>query len=328
MNKSKAKHVSVIFDTDMDSDCDDVGALAVLHALMDLGEVNIVGIICDVPLKASADCVVAINKYYGRADIPVGLLYEEDYENGKKYQDYRKNRQNVSTFRDLYIEKVAHEFNTDKISREKYWDPVLLYRHLLSESEDHSVVIIAVGFLTVLSKLLDSVSDEISPLSGEQLIKKKVKKLVTMGMGKFPSCYAQFNWRMDWEAAKRVINNWPTELIVQINGTQILTGKSLSIKTPPSNPVRKCYEIYLRKENKGHYSWDHITVLYGVRGANPYFEELRGYRIILDENEFGKNYWIEDNSGKPPHIYLKLKNPKKLLMKEIETLMIKLPNIK
>ena len=45
MNKNKAKQVSVIFDTDMDTDCDYVGALAVLHALMDLNEANIVGII-------------------------------------------------------------------------------------------------------------------------------------------------------------------------------------------------------------------------------------------------------------------------------------------
>src|SRR5687768_16854650 len=33
--------VKVIFDTDMDSDCDDLGALAVLHALADRGEVEI-----------------------------------------------------------------------------------------------------------------------------------------------------------------------------------------------------------------------------------------------------------------------------------------------
>src|SRR5438046_2179973 len=36
-----ARPVKVIFDTDMDSDCDDVGALAVLHALADRGEAEI-----------------------------------------------------------------------------------------------------------------------------------------------------------------------------------------------------------------------------------------------------------------------------------------------
>jgi len=33
--------IKVIFDTDMDTDCDDAGALAILHALADNGEVEI-----------------------------------------------------------------------------------------------------------------------------------------------------------------------------------------------------------------------------------------------------------------------------------------------
>ena len=107
-------------------------------------------------------------------------------------------------------------------------------------------------------------------------------------------------------------------------GNQFLTGKTLSSKTPETNPVRKCYEIYLQGPNRGNYSWDLIAAFYGVRGVEPYFEEIRGYRIIL-EQEFGKNHWIEDNSGKPPHIYLKLKNPKKYLKKELETLLVKPP---
>ena len=36
---------SVIFDTDMGSDCDDAGALAILHSLADAGEVRILGVI-------------------------------------------------------------------------------------------------------------------------------------------------------------------------------------------------------------------------------------------------------------------------------------------
>lgn len=319
-----SKEIPVIFDTDMDTDCDDVGALAILHALMDLNETNIIGIICDVPSKASADCVVAINNYYGRSYIPVGLLNDENYENRKETQQYRETRKRVSTFRDLYIEEIARQFNTNKINKDNYQDPVSLYRYLLSQSEDHSVVIIAVGFLTVLSNLLDSNPDEFSPISGEQLVKKKVAKLVTMGMGKFPSCNAQFNWRMDWDAARKVINNWPTELVVSTYGNQFLIGKTLTSKTPKTNPVRKCYEIYMQGPNKGSYCWDLVAALYGVRGAVPYFEELKGYRIILEE-ELGKNHWVEDNSKKPPHIYLKLKNPKRLLKKELETLLVKPP---
>ena len=62
----------IIFDTDMDLDCDDAGALAVLHALMDFNETKILGVIVDVPFEASAKCVMIINNYYNRPEIPVG----------------------------------------------------------------------------------------------------------------------------------------------------------------------------------------------------------------------------------------------------------------
>jgi purine nucleosidase len=324
MKVNRSKSVQIIFDTDMDMDCDDTGALAVLHALMDQGEANILGIICDIPVEATAKVAVAINHYYNRANIPVGLVYDEEYDYGKKYKMYRLAKKNLSKTNGYYPLEVANQYYPSKFKHLKFKDNITLYRELLSKSEDNSVVIIAVGLLTALDNLITSKPDDISSLSGVELIKKKVKKLVTMGMGRFPSCVAEFNWLMDWEASKRVINNWPTELVVSTYGNQFLTGKTLSNKTPEINPVRKCYEIYLRGSNRGNYSWDLIAALYGVRGVDPYFEEFKGYRIIL-EKEFGRNHWIEDKSQKPPHIYLKLKNPKRLLKSELETLIVKAP---
>jgi hypothetical protein len=37
--------VGVVFDSDMANDCDDAGALAVLHGLADLGEVEILAVV-------------------------------------------------------------------------------------------------------------------------------------------------------------------------------------------------------------------------------------------------------------------------------------------
>ncbi len=320
----KSNAIPVIFDTDMDMDCDDSGALAVLHALMDLGEANILGIICDVPSEASVKCVVAINRYYNR-NIPVGLISGENFASAKRYQLYRYARKNVSVLRDYYTEEIARQFKTNNLSSQDYSDSVSLYRQLLSQSDDKSVVIIAVGLLTALSKILDSKPDKYSTLSGEELVKQKVLKLVTMGIGKFPSSMAEFNWLMDWDAARRIFNNWPTKIVVQFNGTQFLTGKTLSSKTPETNPVRKCYEIYLRGPKKGNFSWDPIAALYGVRGSDPYFEEVKGYKIVL-ERVLGKNYWIRDESEKSSYSFLRLKSPRKHLRNEIENLMVKPPN--
>src|SRR5687768_10367927 len=68
-----APPVRIIFDTDMDSDCDDAGALAVLHALADRGEAEILATVASSKNPWSAPCVDAINTYYGRGDLPIGV---------------------------------------------------------------------------------------------------------------------------------------------------------------------------------------------------------------------------------------------------------------
>ncbi len=62
----------IIFDTDMITDFDDVGALACLHALADAGECEILATISSTRGNASVGAVEVINHYYARPDIPVG----------------------------------------------------------------------------------------------------------------------------------------------------------------------------------------------------------------------------------------------------------------
>ncbi|MHA1992808.1 MAG: nucleoside hydrolase, partial [Candidatus Hodarchaeales archaeon] len=229
MSTDNIKPIPLIFDTDIDVDCDDAGALALLHALMDLGETEILGIIVDVPVETSAKCVMVINDYYNRNEIPVGLLKDDAFETGKKYELYRNTRKWMSNHRNPYTKVVVEQFSNDIINNKKIWDAVALYRHLLAKAENNSVVIVAVGLLTALGELLDSKPDEFSQLNGIELVRQKVKKLVTMGIGRYPEANAEFNWRMDWESAQNVIHNWPTPLVVQSNGTEFTTGNKLSI---------------------------------------------------------------------------------------------------
>lgn len=63
----------IIFDTDMDSDCDDAGALALLHALADRGEGEILSTVVSSQHPWSGPCVDAINTYFGRPDLPIGV---------------------------------------------------------------------------------------------------------------------------------------------------------------------------------------------------------------------------------------------------------------
>src|SRR5215207_4557950 len=64
--------VPIIFDTDMDSDCDDAAALAMLHALADRGEVKILATTVSSKHTWSVPCTDAINTYFGRPDLPIG----------------------------------------------------------------------------------------------------------------------------------------------------------------------------------------------------------------------------------------------------------------
>src|SRR5438034_261044 len=77
--------VKVVFDTDMASDVDDVGALATLHALADLGEAEILAAGISSRNEHVGPCLDAINTWYGRPDLPIGYQrgIQVGYPNGR-----------------------------------------------------------------------------------------------------------------------------------------------------------------------------------------------------------------------------------------------------
>ena len=67
----------VIFDTDMGSDCDDVGALALLHQYANEGKADILACIYSSgKIPYGAGVIDAINHYYHRPGIPIGAAYD------------------------------------------------------------------------------------------------------------------------------------------------------------------------------------------------------------------------------------------------------------
>src|SRR5688572_25038834 len=77
--------VRLILDTDMDSDCDDPAALAVLHALADAGEVEPLAIMISALDPHAGPCADAINTYYGRPDLPIGSARPPAVNQKSKY---------------------------------------------------------------------------------------------------------------------------------------------------------------------------------------------------------------------------------------------------
>ena len=63
----------IILDTDSGPDYDDVGALAVLHALADSGRVRILATVAPNQYPNSGPVLSGLNTYFGRPELPIGV---------------------------------------------------------------------------------------------------------------------------------------------------------------------------------------------------------------------------------------------------------------
>ncbi len=293
-DEKKAEPVKLIFDTDLGPDYDDVGALAFLHAMADSGKADILATVASNKNELVAPSIDVINTYFGRSELPVG----EPKTNGV-------NLGSSQHWSDSIVKKYPHLIKTTS----EVPDAVGIYRKMLSLQSDHSVTIVTVGFLTNLSNLLKSEADKISPLTGKELVIKKVKRLVSMA-GRFPEG-KEFNIYMDSTASKYVYENWPGEIIFtgfEI-GAEIHTGLKLIKSDIKNSPVKDVFRISipLSPEDKdGRMSWDETAVLIGVYGTEGFFDTVRGKIIV---NSDGSNRWEDSMDGKQYYVKLKMSVP-------------------
>ena len=70
---------NIIFDTDMGGDCDDVGALFMLHGAIERGDVKLLATMGCTSSEVIAPAIDAINTWFGRPEIPVGTLKDPGF---------------------------------------------------------------------------------------------------------------------------------------------------------------------------------------------------------------------------------------------------------
>lgn len=281
----------IIYETDMCLDVDDVGALAMLHAMADLGEVEILAVSFNEVHPDGAAAIDAINTWYGRDDIPIGICKDR-----LAAADASKYLSAVATF--------PHDLTNETAPSSLH-----LYRKILTQQADKSVTIISVGFLNNLYNVLQA---------HPELIRRKVRELVVMAGRNNDG----FNLvRHDLVAQSEfVIRNWPTSLVISQHGGNTKTGDKLS-DAPAENPVREAFYQWFDQSYQGRSSWDQVAVLYGVRGLGETFEEITTGTGSLP-NGF---VW----EMKPGHrSYLKSRLTDEQLAGIIEPLMIKPPKKK
>ena len=309
-NEQKEPPVSVIFDTDMGPDYDDVGALTLLHAMADSGEVKILATVSSNMYAKTVPCIDVINHYFKRPDILVGAP-----KKGVNIVEQRFIGRD-----DYWAENIPKRYPHKIKSAEEAPDAVSVYRKVLSSRSDNSVNIITVGFLTNVAALLQSQPDEYSDLDGKELVKKKVKRLISMA-GAIPQGW-EFNVVTDSTASVTVFEQWPTPVTISgfDIGVGILTGKRLIAMDVKNNPVKDVFTMGLKVDVNGRSSWDQTAVLVGVRGSGDYFGTVKG-RLIVAPN--GSNTWEDDPNG--PHERLVWKMPKAEVTRIIEDMMMHQP---
>ncbi len=319
--------VKVVFDTDMYTDFDDAGALAILHAMADAGECEILATVANTRDCMSVAMCEIINAYYGRADIPVGCSRELGKSGAcpghlKRYQ----------AVVDRYGKWVKHRNSSDAPDANE------VYRRVLAAQPDGSVTICSVGFLTNLRRLLETKPDAISPLDGRALVARKVRLWVAMAC-KYPNG-KEYNSMMDPESSRIAIDNWPTPVVFTDfeYGRDCFAGRVLAESGVAGNPVADVFSgnIPSRDEVRrdsakllrscygmgGRAAWDETAVLIAVRGTKPYFNVERGRYSMVGTD--GADEWAPDAEN-GPHIRVTEKMSKAEVGRVIDELLCRPP---
>jgi hypothetical protein len=298
--------VHIILDTDMGPDCDDVGALFILHGAAERGEARILATMGCVSAEAIAPALDAINTWFGRPEIAVGALKESGFLPGPHY-----------------TEQLARRFPHRLPAGRDYPEAVSLYRQILAREPDGSVIILAVGPLRNIANLLNSPPDASSPLDGRELVARKVKRLDIMG-GTYPPeanpKAAEWNFLQDRVAAVRVCSHWPTPILFNGEGGSTISGRRVTFEMPEHNPMTMAYRHHPGVGFAGDRpSWDCISALVSTRGALPWYKVVSEGTNVTDPAT-GINTW--KNGESRGHSYLVRLADKPLIERTLEDMMV------
>ena len=308
----------LIVDTDMYTDID-AGAVALAHVLADRGECDLIGVVsCTGGGSPAAGAVRQVNVAYGRPDLPIGaprriFIGPENDPSALKSPHYQQ-----------YVAALQARPDLAKYMRsDAAPDVVEVYRRLLAAAPDRSVVVCTIGFLTNTRLLVESKPDAISPLSGRELVAKKVRALWAMAC-KYPKG-REYNSATDAVSSAITFYAWPTPICF----LDFDYGYGMKCGLPMSkgpfdayNPVRSIYTEAFTKniwgKKNGHPAWDEVTVLFAVRGWEKYCRGVRG-RFEMVNNK-GHNAWTADPNG--PHLVVQEKMPRKEVVAEVDRLLL------
>lgn len=262
--QTQQKPQSIIFETDMGNDIDDAMALDLLFKNMDQGNINLLGVSVHKNNPHSAEYIDIMRHWYGYKSLPIGV--NTACVTDMDCVDY------CTRVCQLTDEKGRPLFKRSK--NPKYEEAVEMYRRLLSQQPDKSVVIVTVGFSTTMSQLLKSGPDKYSQLTGAELVARKVEYFSVMAGEFVVPNYREYNVWNDLEAAKHFFDSTPVPMVIVpwTLGEQIkYPGSSIANDfTWADNPMVEGYKAYLEMPYDRQ-TWDVISALYACHPTSDMF---------------------------------------------------------
>lgn len=284
----------IIFDTDIGGDCDDAGALALLHECGRAGMSELLAVTISTMSPYAAGCADAINRWYGH-EVPVGQTKTAPSGEDATFFEKSYGKHIAETYENAYFGENA------KVPE----DAVRLLRKTLAENRGEKITLVVVGSCINIAALLESGGDDISPLSGKELLEKEAEEISFMGCffptREIPEIWfgdfrmeAECNIAVDVSGARTLFGECPVPVAVAhyLVGRSILTGGIL-IEKDRKNPVAESYFVHSHGNRE---SWDLVAAYYAVFGADGVFSLGKRGTVKIDER--GVSFFEEDVSGK------------------------------
>jgi len=276
---AQSEAVPLIFDTDIGNDCDDVLAMGVIHALQSRGHCRLIAVTITKDHEQCAPFTDAVNTFYGRGDIEIGVCHSGITPQQSRFTGLVADQDNG-------MDRYPHDLRSGKDAP----DAVTVLRKALVAEADGSVVIAQVGFSTNLANLLKTPADDISPLTGHELAKRKVKLLSVMAGAFAPingNEHLEYNVVKDVASAHILAAEWPTQIVY--SGFEIglaIPYPATSIERDynyiPYHPLKDAYVLY-EPPPHNRPTWDLTSVLYAVFPDRGYFDLSVSGTVTVDD---------------------------------------------
>lgn len=310
--------IRYILDTDMASDCDDAGALAMVNAAIDNGDLNLLAVTVSTGGPYGAPAVAAINTWYGHREVPVGTLKDPTFWVGGS-KDKPAGAYNYESFNHV----LAEESFAPLKHGDDAPDAVDLLRQTLAAQPDGSVVIQTLGPLSNMHNLMRSRPDQHSPLDGMELIRHKVKTLIITGGRQPAGTSSNFSKEDAEKFTKPVIDEWPGRIIFVGNdvGHDIKTSWKRHADKTVHSPARRAYALFYRDAGlHEHHSADQAGVLFAIEGPGDLFELVETGHQTCDPE--GHTKWVDTEVPGKDHAYVRRRpGTEQAIAERIEALM-------